>query len=223
MPRTTAQPLHLGDGTNRKLWPASIQKKNRIFKFSFGKIKFLSYSYFLLLVNETENSTFLEDFFCNNPVIFFLHVQYKAEKEEPTLTTPPGCWEAALQGAGAPAHAPFSLTKPSFTNPPVPDGPDRDAVFPHQVPHGTAIPLHDLPGVFAEGEDSRRGFSGAAEPAQGSGTSPALIHQLQVIPPTSTPLNSEGRQLSHLEARVTPFFLIYKIRCLHYLQARRDY
>lgn len=88
-------------------------------------------------------------------------------------------------------------------------------------------PFMSFPGVFA-GEKGSSPAQGTAaqqhrEAAQGSGSSPALIHHFQVIPPTSTQVNSGGRQLSHPKSRVTPFFMTYKIRCLHYLQAKGDY
>lgn len=63
VPRAAAQPLDLGDKTNTKLWQASIQERSRIFECSLAKIKFLSYSCFLLLANETDNYILLEDFF----------------------------------------------------------------------------------------------------------------------------------------------------------------
>lgn len=77
-----------------------------------------------------------------------------------------------------------------------------------------ALPSPFMARPGAQGGGFQAGRAAQAEPAQGSGSSPALIHHFQAIPPTSTPVNSQGRQLAHLQARVTPFFMIYKIRCL---------
>lgn len=174
--------------------------------------------------------------FCNNPVVFSLHVQYKAE-EESAPTSLPGCWELTLQGAGAqqqdrraPAHAALSLSpKTKFCKSPRTWSSWQKCSI---STSGSTWHCHPpswppLGWLQREKDSSQPQDKSAqrhtAELVQGSGSSPALIHEFQVIPPTSTQVNSEGRQLSHLKSRVTPFFMIYKIRCLHYLQARGDY
>ena len=111
----------------------------------------------------------------------------------------------------------------------VPDRPDRNAVFPHQIPHCAAISLHDLLCRVRKARKIPRNSRNKSvqqlttELVQGSRSSQALIHDFQVAPPTSSPPNSESSQLSHPKSRVTSFLMIYKTCCLHYLQARTDY
>lgn len=130
-----------------------------------------------------------------------------------------------------------SLTHAAFRNlpqskvlntPTVPDCPDRNAVFPHQIPHCTAISLHDLLWSVCKVKripsNVRKKFSSTRQ-------SQSKVHAAARLWFTISkwflwlPLRWTQREASspHLKSRVTPFFMIYKTPCLHYSKARDDY